>query len=176
MRDLVWLDRLMILYMYPFNLFWYIRWDLSSKRLYYYFHLVRSSASRSIHNNSLPLFSFLLLSDTLSPFFTLWAVLVQESEQTLNNLWTFQIPSRIKRAIFSSTASARIERAGLGLCWEPAICPMAIVQHSPGLGNGTNNETGNTHIGYEHLWKLRKYLVLLGTLAARGCLNLETNF
>jgi hypothetical protein len=124
MRDLVWLDRLMILYMYPFNLFWYIRWDLSSKRLYYYFHLVRSSASRSIHNNSLPLFSFLLLSDTLSPFFTLWAVLVQESEQTLNNLWTFQIPSRIKRAIFSSTARARIERAArtctsLGACHMP---------------------------------------------------------
>ncbi|CAL5052492.1 unnamed protein product [Urochloa decumbens] len=51
---------------------------------------------------------------------------------------------------------------------------MATVQRPPGLGNGeteisgahgTNNETGSTQIAYENLWKLRKYLVLLGTLA-----------
>jgi len=48
---------------------------------------------------------------------------------------------------------------------------MAIVQHSPGLGNGANNETGSTQIGYEHLWKLRKYLVLLGTLAVSVTYN-----
>ncbi|CAN6178401.1 unnamed protein product [Urochloa humidicola] len=57
---------------------------------------------------------------------------------------------------------------------------MVTVQRPPGLGNGetessdthgTNNEIGSTQIGYENLWKLRKYLVLLGTLAVSVTYN-----